>query len=430
MAQINILAETFALAVILLLLMSSVHDRAAHNRLYYLMNLMLVFQLIFLTCCIMAWAVEGKPKYNTWNIIFSSLSLTLPFLISIVYIRYIRQTVVICGRKPRGSIWPIQLVCTAAILLNIVSLWNHMYFRCENGVYTIGKYYMLNQMFSLLIYLPCLFYLWRNRRIGIRTSLILASYGVLPTLASMTQWVLPDLDAIAIAMTLEMLGIYLSLYAKRAKQLADMEKELTESGIAVMFSQIQPHFLYNSLAVIQDLCHDKAPEAEQITVRFAELLRGNLDAVLLETPVLLPVELKHVQNYLELEKIRLHEEIRTTYQIDRNTFWIPALTLQLSAERILWALRQRRFARLTLQISTAEMDGCYLVMLAGDGSGQRAADAEQAEMAAEMLDGVRERLKNMCGGSLTMQEKETGEVGIRIILPKNTGQSALQEWTG
>jgi sensor histidine kinase YesM len=38
--------------------------------------------------------------------------------------------------------------------------------------------------------------------------------------------------------------------------------------MAIMLSQIQPHFLYNSLAVIQDLCHDKAPDADRLSLSF------------------------------------------------------------------------------------------------------------------------------------------------------------------
>lgn len=60
---------------------------------------------------------------------------------------------------------------------------------------------------------------------------------------------------------LSLLMIYLNVYQRRLmgeqKKVAQRDAELTESRIAVMLSQIQPHFLYNALCVIQGLCTKK-----------------------------------------------------------------------------------------------------------------------------------------------------------------------------
>ena len=61
--------------------------------------------------------------------------------------------------------------------------------------------------------------------------------------------------------------IALAFAAAKAKELEAEQKllqaELHESRIAVMISQIQPHFLYNSLAVIQELCYGEPEKAEK-----------------------------------------------------------------------------------------------------------------------------------------------------------------------
>ena len=57
-----------------------------------------------------------------------------------------------------------------------------------------------------------------------------------------------------------------------------MQKELLESRMNIMVSQIQPHFLYNALSAIQDLCRTNPAEAERSLGLFADYLRGNMDA--------------------------------------------------------------------------------------------------------------------------------------------------------
>jgi sensor histidine kinase YesM len=66
------------------------------------------------------------------------------------------------------------------------------------------------------------------------------------------------------------------------------ERKLAESRISIMLSQIQPHFLYNALAVISRLCDKDPAQAKEATKSFSDYLRGNMN--LLERTKTIPFE--------------------------------------------------------------------------------------------------------------------------------------------
>ena len=81
-----------------------------------------------------------------------------------------------------------------------------------------------------------------------------------------------------------------------------------------MISQIQPHFLFNTLTTIRALCRSDPQKAEQVTTLFSNYLRQNLDS--LETQEMIPLEkeLEHVKIYAEIEMTRF-PNIRVEYDI-------------------------------------------------------------------------------------------------------------------
>ena len=58
-----------------------------------------------------------------------------------------------------------------------------------------------------------------------------------------------------------------------------MEKQLLQSRISIILSQIQPHFLYNSLIAIRQLCDIDPPKAKQAVTLLSRYLRGNTESL-------------------------------------------------------------------------------------------------------------------------------------------------------
>ncbi|MCL2444275.1 MAG: histidine kinase, partial [Treponema sp.] len=63
------------------------------------------------------------------------------------------------------------------------------------------------------------------------------------------------------------------------KRAAQMENEMTKSRIAVMLSQVKPHFLFNALTAISQLCDIDPVRAKRVTIEFSNYLRGNMTSL-------------------------------------------------------------------------------------------------------------------------------------------------------
>ena len=105
-----------------------------------------------------------------------------------------------------------------------------------------------------------------------------------------------------------------------------LQAELADSRISIMLSQIQPHFLYNSLNSIYYFC-DKDPQAAKKAISdFSDYLRGSMDSLTRRTPIPFYKGLQHIKNYLTLEKIRFEDTLEIEWDIQTEDFMIPALT--------------------------------------------------------------------------------------------------------
>ena len=78
-----------------------------------------------------------------------------------------------------------------------------------------------------------------------------------------------------------------------------------------MLSQIQPHFLYNTLSTIGALCKKDATAAENAVFQFTDFLRGNMDSLSDDKAIGFNIELRHTGNYLCLEKMRFEERLNS-----------------------------------------------------------------------------------------------------------------------
>ncbi len=102
-------------------------------------------------------------------------------------------------------------------------------------------------------------------------------------------------------------------------RLADrLEKLNAETELKYLKSQINPHFLFNSLNSVYALTLSKSDKAPEVILRLSDILRYILyDGG--EKLVGLKKELEYLQNYLELEKIRYGDRLETSFEIEGET---------------------------------------------------------------------------------------------------------------
>ena len=197
------------------------------------------------------------------------------------------------------------------------------------------------------------------------------------------------------------------------KFVREHEKALmAEQRIQIMMSQIQPHFLYNTLSTIQALCRTDPEKASVVTERFGTYLRKNLES--LSQTELIPVskELEHTKIYSEIENIRF-DNIRVEYDTPETDFMIPALSIQPLVENaIRHGVRIRQNG--IVKVGTVKVSNGYEITVEDNGMGFDTSKIETADNTHIGLRNVRERIKKMCGG--TFQIESTENVGTKITL--------------
>ena len=104
------------------------------------------------------------------------------------------------------------------------------------------------------------------------------------------------------------------------KRNQELEKEKMESELKFLKSQIHPHFLFNTLNNLYALTLDKSDRAPEVVVKLSDLLSYMLyECNVAETQ--LAKEVKLLQDYMELEKIRYSDEIKINMDISGRINW-------------------------------------------------------------------------------------------------------------
>lgn len=205
---------------------------------------------------------------------------------------------------------------------------------------------------------------------------------------------------------------------RTAMKAEKLESELKEKRMAIMISQIQPHFLFNSLNSIAELCETNPTEAQRATVEFSEYLRGNMSALNKKTVIEFTDELKHLSSYIALEQIRFGDSLKFEYDIRSTQFTIPALTIQPLVENaVKHGIRTTRKSG-TVRISTFEDEENHYVTISDDGSGFDSDEIGNDGKEHVGIANVRYRLEVMCGGRLEIDSKKGEGTTVKIILPK------------
>lgn len=125
------------------------------------------------------------------------------------------------------------------------------------------------------------------------------------------------------------LFVSLSNLSEKIAKEAKLESLVKETELKMLRSQINPHFLFNSLNSISSLTITDPEKARDMVVKLSEFMRYALSRKD-EQPVSLQNELENIRLYLDIEKVRFGEKLTTEENIETNCldFKIPVLLLQ------------------------------------------------------------------------------------------------------
>ena len=202
----------------------------------------------------------------------------------------------------------------------------------------------------------------------------------------------------------------------KAKEL-EMEKivlnaQLAESRISTMMSQIRPHFIYNTLGSIEQLCKLDPPKAGELVHNFAKYLRGNFGELDNPKPILMSQEMEHVRHYISIENVRF-PDMTFHFEMNSDDFRIPALTIQPIVENAIKHGLMKLQKGGTIHVFSYETDKDYFISVVDDGAGfDTSALLDDRKHVG--LRNIRERLKVMVGGTLEIES--TVGVGTKVLI--------------
>lgn len=195
-----------------------------------------------------------------------------------------------------------------------------------------------------------------------------------------------------------------------------VEAQLKDSRISILLSQIQPHFIYNTLGTIERMCLKDPQKAFDLVRNFSLYLRGNFSELDSVTPIRFAEELKHVEYYVNIEKVRF-PDMSIEYDVEATEFVLPALSVQPLVENAIKHGLMRLETGGTVKIHSYETPTHFCVEVTDDGVGFDT-DAPIDEKKHVGLRNIRGRLKAMVNGDLVLESKPGVGTKAMIMIPK------------
>jgi two-component system, LytTR family, sensor kinase len=204
-------------------------------------------------------------------------------------------------------------------------------------------------------------------------------------------------------------GIFYGLdyyFGARDAQLraAQLEGQLAKAELDVLKTQLQPHFLFNTLNLISSLIQTNAASADDMIGDLGSLLRMSLESHAAHE-VALAEEMKALDLYLNIQRLRFQDTLTVEIQIDPDTLEarVPHLILQPLVENAFRHGISRRVGPGRLRIESAERNGSLKLRISdnGPGTGGRTANSGIG------LSNTRARLERLYGGRAALRVDDT-----------------------
>ena len=215
--------------------------------------------------------------------------------------------------------------------------------------------------------------------------------------------------------------------ARLQAETARLQAQLAEARLSALRSQIDPHFLFNTLNAVSALVERDPRGVRRMIARLSELLRHSLEGAH-EPEVSLRQELAFADRYLEIMRIRFQGSLEVEQRVDEAALdaRVPSLVLQPLVENAVkhGVGRQRGVGRIEIE---ARREGDRVVLVVRDNGPGMDGDAPAHEGVG--LRNTRERLAQLYGGEarLVVRPAAGGGFEAEVGLPFRAAEPAEPE---
>jgi signal transduction histidine kinase len=208
--------------------------------------------------------------------------------------------------------------------------------------------------------------------------------------------------------------------AAQATETAESEalkRQVVEARMAAMQAQVEPHFLFNTLASIDHLIETDPPRASKMQKNLIALLRASMPT-LREADTNLGRELAVIRPYLEILKVRMEERLQTDIRVSDGLLSaeFPPMMLQSLVENAIKHGLEPKAEGGTLTVAAEIVHGELAVSVADTGLGFGKAATAGTGVG---LNNIRERLQLLYGhrAQLAVAENPGGGTRVTITVP-------------
>jgi sensor histidine kinase YesM len=204
--------------------------------------------------------------------------------------------------------------------------------------------------------------------------------------------------------------------ARERERRERIERESVAANLRALQAQIEPHFLFNTLANVSSLIDSDRAEAKRMLESFIRFLRSSLAATRAETTTL-AAEAQLIAAYLEVIRVRMQARLRYSIDVPQELgeFALPPMLLQPVVENAVRHGLEPKVEGGTVTM-VARQDGGFIVIEVAD-SGVGFAPTTRGGVG---LSNLRERMKLLYGdeASLTVTEAAGGGTVVQLRIPR------------
>lgn len=201
--------------------------------------------------------------------------------------------------------------------------------------------------------------------------------------------------------------------ASALAQQTEMQSRLAQAELLLLRAQIEPHFLFNTLAHVRTSIESQPNAAQAMLDALIEFLRANSRTVSRADIGLLD-ELQRVEAYLKIMQLRLGERLSCSVQCSPSlhALQVPAACALILVENAVKHGIERRDKPGSISVSCRANNGTLEIDVENDGPGL----ALSHRGGGEGLNNLRQRLKMTYGDGARMSIEDRDQGGVRASL--------------
>src|SRR5579864_4349450 len=211
---------------------------------------------------------------------------------------------------------------------------------------------------------------------------------------------------------------YYLRFRERELRTSQLQAQLEKARLQALKSQLQPHFLFNTLNSISALMLTNVEAADRMITRLGDLLRISLETAATQVTTL-SRELEFVNCYIEIEKVRFEERLKVTIDVAPETLdaSVPHLLLQPLVDNAIKHGISRLVSGGEIRISAAQDDADLHLEVRDNGPGFK--EPNPSPSGGLGLRITRERLETIYGQdqSVELLSLPDGGVAARVCIP-------------